>query len=240
MSEKEKEQHSKVEENDDAISNEKEEIISELRAELALLIEKLEATTEKGKALKNLRNLRKQLEAEIEGDEVQDELSAFKTQLETVTEKNKSLEEQISSLKEGFSLSLAETENLRKRHKIELEKAGNDFISKFIGDMSEVFENFYRAREHADGGEDTIRLVADGIKMNIKIFEDTLRKHGIERIFPQKGDLYDYHKHQAISTLEDDAYAPNSILEVMRAGYMCKDLLIKPALVSVSKKAENV
>ncbi|WP_323721909.1 nucleotide exchange factor GrpE [Candidatus Fokinia crypta] len=173
-------------------------------------------------------------------NKVQEELDALKTQLDVLVEKNNVLEEQVNSLKEGLASALTETENLRKRHKIELEKAGNDFMSKFIGDMTEVFENFYRAREHADGGEDTIRLVADGIKMNIKIFEDVLKKYNIERIFPQKGEMYDYHKHQAISTLGDDAYPANSILEVMRAGYICKDLLIKPALVSVSKKEVDV
>ena len=47
---------------------------------------------------------------------------------------------------------------------------------------------------------------------------------------------FDPNFHQAMSEIEDDNKLPGTILNEIQAGYMLGDRLLRPALVSVSKK----
>ena len=47
---------------------------------------------------------------------------------------------------------------------------------------------------------------------------------------------FDPNFHQAMSEIEDDNKDPGSILHEIQSGYMLGDRLLRPALVSVSKK----
>ncbi|MDA9619219.1 nucleotide exchange factor GrpE, partial [Candidatus Pelagibacter bacterium] len=42
--------------------------------------------------------------------------------------------------------------------------------------------------------------------------------------------------HQAMSEIEDENAEPGAILQELQAGYMLADRLLRPSLVSVSKK----
>jgi len=48
------------------------------------------------------------------------------------------------------------------------------------------------------------------------------------------GEKFDPHRHQAISTQEDDGEA-NRVLQVLQKGYALNERIIRPALVIVSK-----
>ena len=47
---------------------------------------------------------------------------------------------------------------------------------------------------------------------------------------------FDPNFHQAMSEIEDDKAEPGTILQELQAGYMLADRLLRPSLVSVSKK----
>ena len=61
-----------------------------------------------------------------------------------------------------------------------------------------------------------------------------LSKHNVKRVEPKAGDIFDHNLHQALSQTPDDKYPKNSIIKIIRAGYLIEDRLIKPALVMVS------
>ena len=69
---------------------------------------------------------------------------------------------------------------------------------------------------------------------------------GQDRYDPLTGERipnkkFDPNFHQAMSELEDDTKEPGTILNEIQAGYMLGERLLRPALVSVSKRksAEN-
>ena len=74
---------------------------------------------------------------------------------------------------------------------------------------------------------------------NINIIEKDLisifEKNRIKKIEVNE-KKFDPNFHQAMSEIEDDNKDPGTILHEIQAGYMLGDRLLRPALVSVSKK----
>ena len=55
---------------------------------------------------------------------------------------------------------------------------------------------------------------------------------------PQPGDKLDPHQHQAMQAEESEQEA-NSIIRVLKKGYLLNDRILRPAMVVVAKSAEN-
>ena len=64
------------------------------------------------------------------------------------------------------------------------------------------------------------------------------KKNNIEQI-ETVGKKLDPNFHQAMMEVEDDTKEPGTIVQEIQTGYMMKDRLLRPALVSVSKKTNN-
>ena len=60
----------------------------------------------------------------------------------------------------------------------------------------------------------------------------------IKEINPQPGDKLDPHQHQAMQAEESEQEA-NSIIRVLKKGYLLNDRILRPAMVVVAKSAEN-
>ena len=74
---------------------------------------------------------------------------------------------------------------------------------------------------------------------NITIIEKDLisifERNNIKKIVSQN-KKFDPNFHQAMSEIEDDKVDPGTILQEIQAGYLLGERLLRPALVSVSKK----
>ena len=68
----------------------------------------------------------------------------------------------------------------------------------------------------------------------ISIFE----RNRIKKI-DSKNKKFDPNFHQAMSEVEDDNVDPGTILQEIQAGYLLGERLLRPALVSVSKKKSS-
>ena len=77
---------------------------------------------------------------------------------------------------------------------------------------------------------------------NITIIEKDLisifEKNNIKKIDSQN-KKFDPNFHQAMSEVEDDKADPGTILQEIQAGYLLGERLLRPALVSVSKKKSS-
>lgn len=162
------------------------------------------------------------------------------------------LEKDMDKLKNDILRMHADTENLRRRHKEEIENTSIYAINNFVKDWIEVIENLYRAEMHIGAHEisrnaddnkskndtDTVQNVLKGVNMTVKLMESILKKYDISRIDP-KGEAFDHELHQAISYENSDNIAKDKVINVIQAGYKIKDRLLRPALVSVSKGNEG-
>jgi molecular chaperone GrpE len=144
---------------------------------------------------------------------------------------------EAAKFKEQLLRTAADFDNFRKRARkdqVEAEKKGREDILK---DLLPVFDNLERAIMHAEKATD-VQSVADGIRMVIRQFGDTLGKIGVERI-ASVGLPFDPSLHEAIQQLETTEYSPGTVAAEIQGGYRTQDRLIRPALVVVAKAPAN-
>lgn len=156
---------------------------------------------------------------------------------ENSAEKIAELEKAILEINDKLLRTLAELDNVRRRSREEVEKAGKFAISGFVGDLVLVAENFFLARENAPKAEieknPAIKNYADAIVMTEKELLKVLEKNQVKRIYPLN-QPFDHNFHEAIAQIESEA-SEGTVVQVIQAGYSISERLIRPALVGVAK-----
>mgnify|MGYP001203308475 CR=1 FL=1 len=155
-------------------------------------------------------------------------------------EKEKTVEEKLKEAEEKLLRSLAEIENQRRRFEKEIKDAFEFGSFNFAKESLSILDNLQRAKE-AIKNDEKLKLNEDLDKFleNITIIERDLtsifEKNRIKKI-EAKDKKFDPNFHQAMSEIEDNEKEPGSILHEIQTGYMLGDRLLRPSLVSVSKK----
>jgi molecular chaperone GrpE len=131
----------------------------------------------------------------------------------------------------------AELENYKKRSARERDDAARYANEMLLKDLLPVVDNLERAVAHAAGGGNGKPLV-EGVEMVLRSLLDTLAKHGVSQMIAL-GQPFDPAKHEAIAQVESEDHEPNSIVEELHKGYLLRERLLRPALVSVAKGAKT-
>ena len=150
------------------------------------------------------------------------------------------IEEKLKETEEKLLRSLAEIENQRRRFEKEIKDAFEFGSFNFAKESLAILDNLQRAKE-AIKNDEKLKNSKDLNKFleNINIIEKDLisifERNRIKKIETNE-KKFDPNFHQAMSEIEDDKKDPGTILHEIQAGYMLGDRLLRPALVSVSKK----
>ena len=155
--------------------------------------------------------------------------------------KEKTVEEKLKEAEEKLLRSLAEIENQRRRFEKEIKEAFEFGSYNFAKESLSSLDNLQRAKEAIRNDEklknnkDLDRFIE-----NITIVEKDLisifEKNNIKKIQALK-KKFDPNFHQAMSEVENNDEEPGTILQEIQAGYMLGERLLRPALVSISKKS---
>jgi len=123
--------------------------------------------------------------------------------------------------------SLADIENKKKQLYKEVsvlsENANNDFAT----DMIEILDTLYLSLPMID---DT--TVAEGIVNTIDLFNKKLLKYNITEV---PYETFDTAYHMATQEKEDLDRNKGEIIEILMRGYLHKEILLRPAMVILSK-----
>ena len=175
---------------------------------------------------------------EVNEEEKLDTINPADTAKNKVEEKT--VDEKLKEAEEKLLRSLAEIENQRRRFEKEIKDAFEFGSYNFAKESLAALDNLQRAKEAIKNDEklkdskDLDRFLENIIVVEkdlISIFE----KNNIKKIDAYK-KKFDPNFHQAMSEVEDDDTDPGTILDEIQAGYMLGERLLRPALVSVSKK----
>ena len=137
-------------------------------------------------------------------------------------------------LKDQLLRTAADFDNFRKRARREMEDAKARGKDEAIKEVLPVFDNLERAVAAAENAQ-AISSVIEGVKMVLKLFEDTAERMGLQRI-KALGERFDPAVHEAIQQQETDAHAPGTILAEVVPGYMFGPRLLRAAMVVVARK----
>ena len=151
-------------------------------------------------------------------------------------------EEKIVELEDKIARAFAEMENQRRR----LEKEKDDALDyggfSFAREALNLIDNLERSKQILESDE--LLKNTEALKKTLEHFEiisndmvSIFLKNGITPIV-SVGKKLDPNQHQAMMEIDDDQKEPGTIVQEIQKGFMMKDRLLRPALVSVSKKTK--
>ena len=151
-------------------------------------------------------------------------------------EKIAQLEAQLKEEQDKFLRVHADFENIKKR--LEREKyAAIDFASeKFAKDLLtpiDTLEMALAAEEAANlPAEELLGKLKEGVELTIKNFYTAFEKHNIS-IVETDGE-FDPNVHNAVMQVDSPDHETGQIVQQLQKGYMLKDRLLRPAMVSIA------
>jgi molecular chaperone GrpE len=149
------------------------------------------------------------------------------------------LTKEAAEARDKMLRTLAEMENLRKRTAREVADARMYGITGFARDVLDIADNLQRAldalpaeaRANADPG---LAALIDGVELTERSLLNTLEKNGVKKFDPA-GQKFDPNFQQAMYEVPDPSVPSGTVVQVMQAGYMIGERVLRPALVGVSK-----
>lgn len=140
-----------------------------------------------------------------------------------------SLRTENGQLKDRLLRTLADFENLRKRTEREKADYFRYAVSGVMKDLLPVLDNFDRALEHAEEGDEFHK----GVLLIYKHLFEVLQKHGLTPI-EEAGVHFDPNIHEAVIREEDESVPSHTVVAVLQRGYFLHDRLLRPAMVKVA------
>ena len=152
------------------------------------------------------------------------------------------LTEEASRLRDQWVRAVAETDNVRKRSQRDLADASRYAVTSFARDMAGVLENLKRASENIPAGaresDVLLNTLGEGVDLTLQELLTIFKRYDIHRIDPIN-QKFDHNLHQAVVQIPRDDVPPGTVVQVMQAGYVIGDRLLKPAMVAVSKPGDS-
>jgi molecular chaperone GrpE len=150
---------------------------------------------------------------------------------------------EAAEYKDKLLRTLAEMENLRRRTEREVTDARLYGIASFAREVLAVADNMHRAleaigpelREHADA---KVKALIEGVELTERELMKALEKSGVKKFAPQS-EKFDPNFHQAMFEMESTNVPVGHVAQVIQAGYLIGDRVLRPALVAVAKAAKT-
>ena len=173
----------------------------------------------------------------VENTEVVDQLPEDAPVADANAERIAALEAGLATAKQDILYAHADTQNVRRRLEKELTDTRAYAATNFARDILSVADNLSRALAAipAELREDEkFKGLVVGLEATGRELEAVFGRNGISKV-ESVGQPLDPNKHQAMMEVPSADAAPGTILVEMQAGYMIKDRLLRPAMVSVAK-----
>ena len=146
------------------------------------------------------------------------------------------LKHKLKECEDKLLRSLAENDNLRKRHEKETEDNLKYATKNFAFSLLPVTDNFQRAiqsiPDDVSEKDKLLKNLVIGIQAVEKELDDVFLKNGIKK-FDSLDQKFNPEIHQAVSKVNNDK-PEGTIVEEFQRGYMIGDRLLRAAMVVVS------
>ena len=158
-------------------------------------------------------------------------------------EKEKTVENKLKETEEKLLRALADIENQRRRFEKERQEAFDFGGFNFARESLSLLDNIDRAitsfknDNNLKNNKDLDKII-DGIEIVKRDLISIFKKNDINEI-ECINKKFDPNFHQAMLEVEDNTRNPGTVVQEIQKGYMIKDRLLRPSLVSVTKKREE-
>ena len=162
------------------------------------------------------------------------------------SEKTKEItaEEKIKDLEDKLTRTFAEMENQRRRFEKEKEDAFEYGGFSFAKEALNLIDNLERSMASLENDEilkntEALKKIINHIEIIHKDTISIFKKNNIEQI-KSINEKLDPNLHQAMMEIEDDSKEAGTIVQEIQKGFTMKNRLLRPSLVGVSKKSEDI
>ena len=158
--------------------------------------------------------------------------------------KEKSAEDKILELEDKLARTFAEMENQRRRFEKEKDDAFEYGGFALAKEALSLIDNLERSKQILQNDEslkssEAQKKMLEHFDIIYKDLISIFLKNNIKPIDSLNKKL-DPNLHQAMMEIVDDQKEPGTIVQEIQKGFTIKDRLLRPSLVGVSKKTENV
>ena len=144
-------------------------------------------------------------------------------------------DEALRTAREQHLRALAELDNVRKRAQREIENAQRYALERFAAELLDVRDSLELAVSNASSAD--AASLAAGQAATLQQLRKAFDRFAIQQIVPT-GAAFDPTLHEAVLSQESASVAPNTVLEVLQAGYQLNGRLLRPARVIVARAPE--
>lgn len=137
--------------------------------------------------------------------------------------------EEFRKLNDRYLRTVADFENYRKRADREKQEFFRYALTNTIKDLLPVLDNFDRALDHAEEGDEFHK----GVLLIYKQMFDLLQKAGLKPIV-DVNVRFNPNLHEAVISEEDPSVPSHTVTAILQKGYFLHDRLLRPALVKVA------
>ena len=170
-----------------------------------------------------------------EGDAEQDQVLEGEPASPTGDADYDRMKSERDMLYEKLARAQADFQNSRKRIQAEADQRLQYANASLIKSLLPVIDNFERALAQDPDKTDT-RSLLKGMQIVHDQWLNVLKQQQVQEIAPQPGEPFDPTRHEALMQQPSD-FDEGSIVQLLQKGYALHDRTLRPAQVSVSKKA---
>ncbi len=198
---------------------------------------------ELGKKLQNEEAIANTADLDIDELPNPSNLAEAENELKYITNAFKNIKKEYDELNQNYLKSLADAENFRKRINREKEESLKYANERLVKDLLPVLDFLDLAIGHSEtyleqDKTGNLKSFVDGVKLSYDEFIKVLKNHGVETIETAEKS-FDPNFHQVVEMIEDSNQPEGKILAEKRRGYIYKERLLRPSLVSISKPKGN-
>ncbi len=135
----------------------------------------------------------------------------------------------VAEWRDRYLRTLADFDNYRKRADREKQDFFKYALAGTLRDLLPILDNFDRALDHAEEGDEFHK----GVALIYKQLFDVLTKHGV-RVIDEANVRFDPNIHEAVVREENASVPSHTVVQVLQKGYFLHDRLLRPAMVKVA------
>jgi molecular chaperone GrpE len=165
---------------------------------------------------------------ELSKEELVNKIISAEEDLSKLKEENKELKDNNDEWEDKYMHLQAEFENSQKRWDKARKALMNQYTANVLRNFLPLYDSFKSAIKDLD---DKNPLTAF-----YKQFLNILKSYGAQPLETKEGDIFDYDKHEALSSIEREDLPNNSIVDVIQEGWKFKDDVLRYAKVIISRK----
>ncbi|MBX3464671.1 MAG: nucleotide exchange factor GrpE [Planctomycetes bacterium] len=143
------------------------------------------------------------------------------------------LKEERDNLEQQLQRTLADTANMRRRQKQEMDDNRRRVLEGLTQELLPVLDTFTMALAAADQDTTDPKVLIDGVRLVRTMLSGVLEHHGLVEI-PAQGLPFDPLRHEAVAVEAAAGTPEGQVVRVLQTGYLLGDRVVRHSRVVVA------